>query len=126
MSNCQPIFSQLNSFFSVLKSYNMSPSLFTKVIFKLLTIFRMSEYKWQLKRKFPKIFFQPHMEIKEFLLFKKFCRNKKVVLEYGSGGSTIYLLTKNKIVYSVESNLEFYRYMNSIKMVSRSNSNNLS
>ena len=103
----------------------MIPSLFAKLAFKALTLFRMGEYKWKLKRRFPKIFFQPHMEIKEYLLFKKVCKNKKVVLEYGSGGSTIYLLKKNKIVYSVESNLDFYKYMNSIDMVKTSQDNNL-
>jgi hypothetical protein len=103
----------------------MNPNLFAKVVFKMLTFLHLTEAKWKLKRIFPKIFFQPHMERAEYFLFKKICRNKSVILEYGSGGSTIYLLKKHKFVYSVESNRDFYKYMNSIAMVNHSKGDNL-
>lgn len=98
---------------------------FSKAIFKILKIVNKPDSKWDLSRKFPAIFFHPHMKRKEYLLFKELCKNKKVFLEYGSGGSTIYLLKSNKIVFSVESNPGFYQYMCSMKFIKRALNLNL-
>ena len=103
----------------------MTPTLFAKMIFKMLTLLRKPDLKWKLKRMFPLLFFFPHMCRDEFFFFKKICKNAGVFLEYGSGGSTIYLLRKEKLVYSVESNHEFYEYMNSITLVKKSLGKNL-
>jgi hypothetical protein len=73
--------------------------------------------RWKLRKMFPGAFFFPHMKHDEYLLFKELCSSKKVFLEYGSGGSTIYFLKKNKDVFSVESNPGFYSFMKSIQMV---------
>jgi hypothetical protein len=100
----------------------MNPYFLQKAFFKVFHVKR-PDTQWNLKRKFPGFFFLPHMSIKEFQLFKEVCSNKKVFLEYGSGGSTIWLLKKNKKLYSVESNPDFYKYMNSIKLVKRSANN---
>lgn len=59
------------------------------------------------------------MESDEYLLFSKTIENKEVVLEYGSGGSTIQFINRSKTVYSVESNPEFYKYMRSIHLVNK-------
>jgi hypothetical protein len=98
---------------------------FSKVIFKLLKIVNNPDRKWDVIRKFPAFFFYPHMERKEYFLFKELCKNKTVFLEYGSGGSTIYLLKENKTVFSVESNPEFYHYMCSIKLIRQALNSNL-
>lgn len=103
----------------------MSPFLFSKVVFKILTILKKTTVKWKLKRKFPHLFFLPHMERNEYSLFKKISRNAVVFLEYGSGGSTIFLLKKKKEIFSVESNPEFYKFMNSIEIVKKSLGKNL-
>ena len=96
---------------------------FSKAVFKII---RSPKIRWNLSKAFPAIFFSPRMTWDEYLLFKKICRSKKVFLEYGSGGSTIYLLRKNKKIFSVESNPEFYSYMNSIPLVKKSLNKNLS
>lgn len=98
---------------------------FSKVIFKLFKIVNNPDRKWDIMRKFPVLFFYPHMERKEYFLFKELCKDKKVFLEYGSGGSTIYLLKKNKTVFSVESNRDFYNYMCSIKFIKEALNSNL-
>ncbi|MBO9681215.1 MAG: hypothetical protein J7502_00860 [Flavisolibacter sp.] len=97
----------------------MNPYFLQKAFFRICLI-KKPEVKWGLKKKFPGVLFLPHMSWKEFKFFKEVCSNKKVILEYGSGGSTIWLLKKNKKIYSVESNPDFYEYMNSIKLVKRS------
>lgn len=89
----------------------------TKVVFKLI---KDSSSRWNLKKNYPQAFFLPHMKPEEYSLFKELSRNKKVFLEYGSGGSTIYLLKNNKEVFSVESNPEFFDFMNSVGLVKRS------
>jgi hypothetical protein len=81
--------------------------------------------EWTLKRKYPNVFFIPHMFLKEYLLFKSLCKGKSVFVEYGSGGSTIYLLKEGKQVFSVESNPEFYKYMNTIKPIQEANGKSL-
>lgn len=96
-----------------------------KLIFKVLKVVKCPDRKWDLIRKFPVLFFHPHMERKEYFLFKDLCKNKKVFLEYGSGGSTIHLLKKNKMVFSVESNPDFYNYMCSMKFIKRALNLNL-
>ncbi len=73
--------------------------------------------EWNFCQKFPALFFFPHMKFNEYYLFKKISRNKKVVLEFGSGGSTINFLKAKKKVYSVESNPKFYKYMKSIRLI---------
>lgn len=93
-----------------------------KAFFKVFHI-KKPDAQWNLKKKFPGFFFLPHMTWKEFKFFKEVCSNKKIFLEYGSGGSTIWLLKKNKKIYSVESNPGFYEYMNSINLVKRSTDN---
>jgi len=85
-------------------------------VFKIV---HLPEVKWTLCRKFPALFFCPHMERKEFVLFKKLCRNKTVFLEYGSGGSTIHLVKSKKVIFSVESNPDFYKYMLSMRIIKR-------
>lgn len=76
--------------------------------------------KWNLRKKFPKLFFHPHMKWDEYILFEKLCKNKKTVIEYGSGGSTIFFLKGKTKVYSVESNREFYEFMQSIPFIEKS------
>jgi hypothetical protein len=95
---------------------------FSKVIFKII---KSPTVRWKLNKIFPTVFFFPHLELSEYLLFKKICRRKEKFLEYGSGGSTIYLLKNKKDVYSVESNPEFFSYMNSIDLVKKSVDKNL-
>ncbi|MHA4843648.1 hypothetical protein ACX0G7_05775 [Flavitalea antarctica] len=90
---------------------------FSKAVFKVLKTVKSPESKWDIMRRFPKLLFYPHMEKREYFLFRKLCKNKKVFLEYGSGGSTIFLLKHKKTVFSVESNPYFFRYMCSISFV---------
>jgi hypothetical protein len=59
------------------------------------------------------------MKIDEYSLFNKITDKKKVILEYGSGGSTIQFIKRRKKIYTVESNADFYRYMKSIGMVKK-------
>jgi hypothetical protein len=97
-------------------------SLFSRAVFKVI---KSPAIRWQLKKSFPETFFSPHMKPVEFSLFKEICNDKKNILEYGSGGSTIYLLKNKKNVFSVESNPEFFEFMNLIPLVKRSIDNNL-
>ena len=97
----------------------MTPTIFTKIVFKACTILKRKDWRWKLKQKFPVLFFLPHMRRVEFQLFKKTMAAPKMVLEYGSGGSTIYMLSKGKTVFSVESNEAFYKYMNTISLVKK-------
>lgn len=103
----------------------MDTYLLSKGAFKICTLINMPEAKWTLKKKFPKVFFLPHMKQDEFLLFKKICERNHTFLEYGSGGSTIHLLKKGKRVFSVESNPEFFQYMSSINLVKANMNENL-
>lgn len=98
---------------------------FSKAVFKMFKIIQLPQTKWTLRKKFPVLFFYPHMIRKEYMLFKELCRNKEVFLEYGSGGSTIHLLKSKKIVFSVESNPDFYKYMLSMTLVKRALQQNL-
>ena len=98
----------------------MVPNIFVKTVFKTLTFLGKPKMKWELKKKYPSVFFLPHMSMKEFSLFKRMCKDANVVLEFGSGGSTIFLLEKEKKVFSVESNHEFYDYMSSIDLIKKS------
>ena len=61
--------------------------------------------------------FAPHMTFDEYRLLKRISTSKKVILEYGSGGSTIHFLKHDKRVYSVENSPAFYAYMKSIGFV---------
>jgi hypothetical protein len=65
------------------------------------------------------------MQLSEYLLLKETFKNKKTFLEFGSGGSTIFLLKNRKKVFSVESNKQFYNYMRSINLVKKSLGSNL-
>ena len=98
----------------------MDSYFFSKAVFKLCKMAKKPTARWKLNKAFPTVFFFPHMTRDEYVLFKELCKGKKTFLEYGSGGSTIYLLKKKKYVYSVESNPDFYAYMNSIGLVKRS------
>jgi protein O-GlcNAc transferase len=100
-----------------LKHLVMFDFLFAKYVLKMAPT---PEKKWALKRKYPRQLFTPHMTMREYLLFEQLCKDKKVFLEYGSGGSTIYFLKNHKSVYTVESNEEFYHLMNSVQLVQRS------
>jgi hypothetical protein len=97
----------------------------SKAVFKMFNKIRLPQTEWTLRKRFPGIFFYPHMTRKEYLLFKELCRDKQVLLEYGSGGSTIHLLKNKKMVFSVESNPDFYKYMSSIPLVKRALRQNL-
>jgi protein O-GlcNAc transferase len=108
-----------------IKKTDMDSYYFSKAIFKTLKILKIPESKWNLMRRFPSLLFYPHMERTEYLLFKRLCKNKNVFLEYGSGGSTIFLLKHNKKVFSVESNPTFFRYMCSINMIKKALNVNL-
>jgi hypothetical protein len=88
--------------------------LLSKGVFKL---FKKPQTKWTFCKQLPRMLFAPHMTFDEYRLFKKTCASKKVILEYGSGGSTIYFLKHNKRVYSVENSPAFYAYMKSIGFI---------
>ena len=98
---------------------------FSRAIFRILQLIKRSNWEGNLIRKFPLLFFNPHMRRNEYVLFKDLCKNKKVFLEYGSGGSTIHLLKNNKSVFSVESNPDYYQYMCSLKYIRRNQNLNL-
>lgn len=76
-------------------------------------------YEWFLKSKFPKRYFKPRMSSAELVFFNRIIRASSVILEYGSGGSTIALINLKKTIYSVDSNRNFYCFMLSIYMVRR-------
>ncbi len=86
---------------------------------KLFKRFISPSLKWKLCKNFPSLFFFPHMKVDEYLLFNKITDKTKVVLEYGSGGSTIQFIKQKKKIYTVDSNPDFYRYMRSIGMVKK-------
>jgi hypothetical protein len=98
---------------------------FSKATFKFLKVIKNPDVSWKLSKVMPTVFFHPHMTWNEYLLFKKICRNAYTFIEYGSGGSTIYLLKHDKKVFSVESNPEFYQYMNSIRLLKQAAGKNL-
>jgi hypothetical protein len=101
----------------------MNPYHLQKAIYKTFLI--KKENQWKLQKKFPTLLFLPHMKLKEYQLFVEVCSQKNVFLEYGSGGSTIWLLGKNKKIFSVESNPEFYAYMKGISLVKKALDKNL-
>lgn len=86
---------------------------------KLFTFFRSPTLKWKLRKFLPSLFFIPHMWADEYALFDKITRKKKVILEFGSGGSTVHFIKRHKKIYSVESNPDFYGYMKSISLVKK-------
>lgn len=59
------------------------------------------------------------MRLREYLLFCTLCKNRRVFVEYGSGGSTIHLLGKQRKVFSVESNPDFYNLMSGLDIVKK-------
>ena len=59
------------------------------------------------------------MTREEFALFEKLSATTNTVIEYGSGGSTIFFLRNRKKVFSVDSNPDFHRLMMAIPFVSR-------
>lgn len=89
------------------------------IVKKFFKLFKSKLLKWKLCKVLPSLFFFPHMKPGEYELFDKITDKKKVILEFGSGGSTIQLIKRKKKVYSVESNPEFYNYMKSISLVKK-------
>ena len=79
---------------------------------------RWSKLRWQLNRRFPRAFFFPLMSPDEFRLFARLTKDARAVIEYGSGGSTVYFLREKKRIHSVDSNPEFHRMMLGIPFVS--------
>jgi|SRR5450432_1930938 len=73
--------------------------------------------KWDLNRKYPGTFFYPHLFKDEIPLFYNVIEKPKVILEYGSGGSTIQLLRLHKKLFSVDSNPEFFKMMSSLDIL---------
>ena len=65
--------------------------------------------------------FDPHMpkEEKDFIRENYSKENNKIILEFGSGGSTFIALDNNKTVLSVETDLEYQNYI--IKTVNHNN-----
>ena len=58
------------------------------------------------------------MTREEYQLFAELAEPARSIIEYGSGGSTIYSLVRGKRVFSVDSNPDFHRFMLSIPVVS--------
>ena len=85
----------------------------------LFRVIRSSRFRWLMNRKFPRAFFFPRMTREEFALLVDVANDAKTIIEYGSGGSTIYFLRKGKRVISVDSNPGFHELMMSIPFVSR-------
>lgn len=54
---------------------------------------------------------KPLLDKEEFELYSKHLLAAKTVVEFGSGGSTLFALENNKKIYSVENHLPFYRDM---------------
>lgn len=100
----------------------MDSILFSKLVFKVV---KKPELSWAFKTKWPALFFKPHMQLKEYYLLKELCKNKQVIVEYGSGGSTVYFLKQKKRVYSVESDADFYRLMCGLTIVKHALCRNL-
>lgn len=67
----------------------------------------------------------PLLTENEFALFQKYFDPAQTIVEFGSGGSTLYALAYDKTVYSVENNPAFYRVMMSIAPVQESFGKNL-
>ncbi len=86
---------------------------------KILKRLGSNNIKWKLYKYLPSIFFFPLMKTDEYLIFTKTTKMKKVILEYGSGGSTIEFLKKHKKIYSVESNPDFCKYLLSVNIVKK-------
>ena len=80
---------------------------------------RFPSIRWKLSKHFPSLFFYPHMKSQEYLLFKSIPYKGAVILEFGSGGSTVHFLKQAKKTYSVESNFTFYKYMKSIFLIKK-------
>ena len=60
------------------------------------------------------LFYPIVMSDEEKVLFRKYLRQTKYYLEYGSGGSTFEVLKYSKaVIYSVESNLKWLEYLRS-------------
>lgn len=87
------------------------------IVKKLFKLFSKPSFKWNLCQIFPSLFFYPYMKPDEYLLFTEISYKKSVILEFGSGGSTIQFIKRGKKLYSVESNPDFYKYMCSITLV---------
>jgi hypothetical protein len=51
---------------------------------------------------------QPLLTDAEFTLFKKYVDKSETIVEFGSGGSTLYMLEQGKKVYAVENHASFY------------------
>jgi hypothetical protein len=71
--------------------------------------------KHWLKRKFPTIFFTPHMRRDECNLLKKQILTAEHIVEFGAGGSTFLFLKNKKQVYTVENNAAFVETLKGIK-----------
>lgn len=69
-------------------------------------------------RKFPRAFFLPRMTREEFALLAELAEPAKTIIEYGSGGSTVFFLRKGKRIFSVDSNPFFHELMMSIPFIS--------
>ena len=65
----------------------------------------------------PSLFMRPFMTPPEFRLFAQYSQVPGHIVEFGSGGSTLYYLRRQRIVYSVDNNAAFYAYLNSIALV---------
>ena len=81
-------------------------------------IIRSSKLRWLMNRRFPRAFFFPRMTREEFGLLAEMANDAWTIIEYGSGGSTVYFLRRNKRVFSVDSNPGFHQLMMSIPFVS--------
>ena len=82
--------------------------------FKLI---RSSRLRWFLNRRFARAFFLPRMTREEFRLFVELAHHANTIIEYGSGGSTIWSLRNGKRIFSVDSNPDFHRFMTAIPLV---------
>ena len=56
---------------------------------------------------------KPQFSYKDLTYFKKLIKNKKNIIEYGMGGSTIYLIKSNKNLVSVETDKNFLEIIKS-------------
>mgnify|MGYP001323333655 CR=1 FL=1 len=56
---------------------------------------------------------KPQFSYKDFVYFRKLIKNKKNIMEYGMGGSTIYLIKRNKNLISVETDKNFLEIIKS-------------
>jgi protein O-GlcNAc transferase len=88
-------------------------------------VIRSSKFRWLMNRKFPRAFFFPRMTREEFVLLADATADAKTIIEYGSGGSTVWFLRQGKRIFSVDSNPGFHELMMSIPFVSRHVGRNL-